>query len=55
MEDDILTERIPICDGASWGLIEKPGLGVEVDQGKLEKYQQLYEQVGQFLPYAAGN
>ena len=55
MEDDILTERIPICDGASWGLIDKPGLGVEVDQGKLEKYQQLYEQVGQFLPYAAGN
>ena len=55
MQDDILTERIPICDGASWGLIDKPGLGVEVDQEKLKKYQQLYEQVGQFLPYAAGN
>jgi len=55
MEDDILTERIPICDSASWGLIDKPGLGVEVDMEKLARYQQLYEQVGQFLPYAAGN
>ena len=40
---------------ASWGLIDKPGLGVEVDMEKLARYQQLYEQVGQFLPYAAGN
>ena len=31
MEDDILTERLPIADGPSWGRIEGPGLGIDVD------------------------
>ena len=41
MEDDILTERIPIADGPRWGRIDKPGLGVEVDEDKLNVRRRL--------------
>ena len=51
MADDILTERLPIADGPSWGRIDKPGLGVEVDEDKLEKYHRDYLQHGEFPPY----
>ncbi len=51
MADDILTERLPIADGPSWGRIDKPGLGVEVDEGKLMKYHRDYRQHGEFPPY----
>ena len=55
MADDILVEPIPITAGPKWGLIEKPGLGVEVDEAKLEFYHQAYRRDGQFLPYGAGD
>ena len=51
MEDDVLTERLPIGDGPSWGRIEKPGLGVEVDETKLARFHEAYRRDGQFLPY----
>ena len=51
MADDILTERIPIADGARWGRIEGPGLGVEVDEDKLMRYHREYRKLGQFVPY----
>ena len=38
MADDILTTRLPIADGPTWGRIEAPGLGVEVDEEKLRRY-----------------
>ena len=50
MEDDILTERLPIFDGPGWGLIERPGLGVEVDEDRLARYAEAYRKDGQFLP-----
>ena len=50
MADDILTEPLPIATGPSWGLIERPGLGVEVDQDKLARYHDAYLRDGQFLP-----
>jgi hypothetical protein len=53
MADDILTERIPIADGARWGRIEGPGLGVEVDEDKLKRYHADYRKLGQFVPYGA--
>ena len=46
MEDDILTERIPIADGPSWGRIDGPGLGVEVDEDKLMRYHEAYKKHG---------
>lgn len=51
MADDILTERLPIADGPTWGLPDRPGLGVEVDLGKLEQYHQQYREHGQIMPY----
>ena len=51
MADDILQERLPISSQARWGIIDQPGLGVEVDEEKLGTYAELYRQQGQFLPY----
>ncbi len=51
MADDILTERLPIADGPSWGLIEGTGLGVEVDEEKLMGLHQDYLRDGELLVY----
>jgi L-Ala-D/L-Glu epimerase len=51
LEDDILTSPLPITCGPRWGRPDKPGLGVEVDEQKLERYSRLFEERGQFLPY----
>jgi len=50
MEDDILTQRLPIADGPDWGLIEGAGLGVEVDEDRLRRHAETYRRHGQFLP-----
>ena len=51
MADDILTERIPIADAPDWGRIEKPGLGVDVDEQKLMTYHERFLRDGEFPPY----
>ncbi len=51
MSDDILSAPIPIAEGPKWGLIEAPGLGVEVDEDKIGLYHEAYKRDGQFLPY----
>ena len=51
MEDDILTDPLPIREGPRWGRPGEPGLGVAVDEQKLERYRRLFEERGQFLPY----
>ena len=51
MEDDLLVESLPISSGPTWGRIEAPGLGVTVDEQKLQHYAQLYKTQGQFMPY----
>jgi L-alanine-DL-glutamate epimerase-like enolase superfamily enzyme len=53
MADDILREPLPIASGPRWGLIERPGLGVEIDEDKLRRYHEAYRRQGQFLPWAA--
>jgi glucarate dehydratase len=52
MEDDILTERIPIIDGPSWGRIDRPGLGVEIDEDKLMRFHESYRKHGEFRTYS---
>lgn len=49
--DDILTERLPIADGPRWGRLDRPGLGVDVDQDKLRKYERDYRKQGEFPTY----
>jgi L-alanine-DL-glutamate epimerase-like enolase superfamily enzyme len=53
MAGDILTEDLPIATGPRWGLIESHGLGVEVNESKLQRFHEAYRTHGQFLPYAA--
>jgi L-Ala-D/L-Glu epimerase len=51
LSDDILSAPLPIADSANWGIPNGPGLGVEVDAGKILRYNELYIKNGQFLPY----
>ncbi len=51
MEADILTEELPIASGPKWGVIDKPGLGYDVDEDILMKYHELYLKDGDFKPY----
>jgi len=44
-----------IASEPRWGLIEKPGLGVEVDEVRLKQYADLYRLQGQYLPWAAAD
>ena len=53
MDDDILTEPLPIATGPTWGRIDRPGLGVEVDEQRLARYHQAYLDHGEFPPYGA--
>ena len=50
MEDDVVVDRLPISDGPEWGLVEKPGLGIDIDEDKLARYVEAYHRDGQFLP-----
>jgi len=52
MEDDILAEHIPITDGPSWGRIDRPGLGVDIDEDKLMAFHESYKKHGEFPTYA---
>ena len=51
MAGDILKDPLPIASGPRWGAVEKPGLGVEIDETKLQHYHECYRRDGQFLPY----
>lgn len=51
MEHDVLTEPLPIATGPRWGLIEGPGLGVQVDESAVEEAAGRYASVGQYLPW----
>jgi L-Ala-D/L-Glu epimerase len=53
MAGDVLAEPLPIASGPSWGLIEAPGLGVEVDPERLAIHHEAFLRDGQFLPWAA--
>ena len=47
MQDDILTEPIPIACGPNWGVPRGPGLGIEINEDKLGKYHELYFRIQQ--------
>jgi L-alanine-DL-glutamate epimerase-like enolase superfamily enzyme len=51
MDGDILKTPPPIASGPKWGRIEQPGLGIEIDEEKLQYYHECYLRDGQFLPY----
>ena len=51
MRDDVLQETLPIAGGPTWGVPEKPGLGVVVSEEKVRYYHEAYRRDGQFIPY----
>lgn len=53
MEGDVLTERLPIASAPRWGLIQGPGLGVEVDEDKVREYHEAYLTEGAHAPYGS--
>ena len=50
MEHDVLTEPLPITTGPRWGTIDRPGLGVEVDEDAVAEAAARYGSLGQYLP-----
>jgi len=51
MANDVLTEPLPIATGPSWGPIDAPGLGVEVDEEAVAEAAARYELDGQYRPW----
>jgi glucarate dehydratase len=51
MCDDVLKHPLPIASGPKWGVPEKPGLGIDVDEEKVRRYHESYQSSGQFVPY----
>jgi L-alanine-DL-glutamate epimerase-like enolase superfamily enzyme len=51
MRDDVLKQPLPIASGPEWGVPEGAGLGIAVDEQKVEKYHEAHHLHGQFLPY----
>ena len=51
MADDILQEEIPITEKNTWGLITKPGLGVEIDNEKLTFFHRKFLENGEYKLY----
>lgn len=51
MQGDVLSNQIPIATGPTWGRIERPGLGVEVDETKVRDYHESYLKDGALTPY----
>lgn len=51
MQGDILAEEIPVASGPRWGLIDGPGLGVTVDEEKLQASHEAYLNEGAHAPH----
>lgn len=51
MEYDIVRERLPIATGPRWGVIDAPGLGVEVDEEAVADANARYRSEGQYRPW----
>jgi L-Ala-D/L-Glu epimerase len=51
MVHDVLTEELPIARGPHWGVIDGPGLGVEVDAAAVSEAAARYRSEGQYLPW----
>jgi glucarate dehydratase len=51
MVHDVLTAEIPIASGPRWGVIDGPGLGVEVDRAAVDEAAARYRSEGQYLPW----
>jgi L-Ala-D/L-Glu epimerase len=51
MSSDIVSESLPIAAGPAWGVIDRPGLGVDVDEAAVTEAADRFRLDGAFLPY----
>jgi L-alanine-DL-glutamate epimerase-like enolase superfamily enzyme len=51
LSDDLIRGRIPIRDGPDWGLVDTPGIGVEVDEDKVRTYHENFLRTVDFTPF----
>jgi glucarate dehydratase len=51
MQDDILTEPVPIVSQPDWKVPQGTGCCVVVDEEKVGRYHEVYRKQGQLLPY----
>jgi L-alanine-DL-glutamate epimerase-like enolase superfamily enzyme len=51
MEHDVVREPLPIATGPRWGVIDRPGLGVEVDDEAVASAAARYRSEGQYRPW----
>lgn len=49
---DVLETSAPTASSSTWGVINKPGLGVTIDEDSVARAAKVYSESGQFLPYA---
>lgn len=51
LSDDIIKGGLPRYDGDCLEVPQKPGIGVELDPDKMEKYSGLYREKGEFSAF----
>lgn len=51
LEYDIVREPLPIATGPRWGVIDAPGLGVEIDEEAVADAKARYRSEGQYRPW----
>ena len=51
MQDDILKDALPIATRPNWGKSAAPGIGWEVDEEKVLRYHELFQQQGEYVTY----
>lgn len=51
VQRDVLPQRIPIADGPTWGLIDGPGIGYDVDEDAVLAQHELFRSQGEYLTY----
>lgn len=55
LADDVLSIPLPIVSSPDWGVIDEPGIGIEVDEDKVAHFHKNYQNKGQFLPYSSAS
>lgn len=48
MTADVVTEALPISSGPDWGMIDGPGLGVQIDEEKVMTFHDDYDRHGEY-------
>jgi len=51
IQDDILSDALPIAKGPNWDISDAPGIGWDVDEEKVMRYHELFQKQGEYMTY----